>query len=272
MPGTAPRVGRRARDYVGVVGPDASSYLQAMVSNDVEALGIGDSCEALLLTPKARVIAPLVVLRRAVDDFLLLTDEGLGERVRARLVRSRLAARCEIEPEEHSSVVVVGREPRPGGVPTADFGVAAYEVFDEATPDWNEIDDEELEVLRIRAGTPRFGREIDDRVLPAEAGLEARAIDFEKGCYPGQEPIARQHYRGRVNRTLRVLELDGPELPAYDSELSVDGKVVGRVTSAAADGEVVVALAYVRVEVPRDVELRLGDRFATQLDLPLPRP
>jgi folate-binding Fe-S cluster repair protein YgfZ len=84
---TTTRVARRPRDFVGVVGPDAASYLQAMVSNDVEGLGIGDACEALLLTPKARVIAPLVVQRRGIDDFLLLTEEGLGERVRATLLR-----------------------------------------------------------------------------------------------------------------------------------------------------------------------------------------
>jgi tRNA-modifying protein YgfZ len=272
MPGTAARVGRRARDYVGVTGPDAASYLQAMVSNDVEALGIGDSCEALLLTAKARVIAPLVVVRRGVDDFLLLTEHGLGERVRSTLVRSRFAAKCAIELEAHSSAVVVGREAPPGSVPTEDFGLAAYEVIDEETPDWKEIGDDELELLRIRAGTPRFGREIDDRILPAEAGLEERAIDFEKGCYPGQEPIARQHYRGRVNRTLRVLELDGPGLPAYDAELSLEGKVVGRVTSAASNGDGVVALAFVRVEVPLDAALRVGERVATQLELPSPRP
>ncbi len=206
MPGTAARVGRRARDYVAVTGPDAESYLQAMVSNDVEALAVGDACEALLLTPKARVIAPLVVLRRGVDDFLLLTEEGLGERVRSTLLRSRFAMKCEIESEV--ALVVRRRRARgtPGALSTADYGVAAYEVIDDETPAWNEIDEDELEVLRIRAGTPRFGREIDDRVLPAEAGLEERAVDFEKGCYPGQEPIARQHYRGRVNRTLRVLE------------------------------------------------------------------
>ncbi len=272
MPGTAVRVARRPRDFVGVRGPDAASYLQAMVSNDVEALGLGDSCEALLLTPKARVIAPLVVLRRAVDDYLLLTEPGLGERVRATLVRSRFVAKCDIEPERHTSAVVVGREAPPGGIPTEDYGVAAYEVLDEETPEWNEVEEEELELLRIRAGTPRFGREIDDRVLPAEAGLDERAIDFEKGCYPGQEPIARQHYRGRVNRTLRVLQLEGPELPGEDAELTYEGKVVGRVTSAARDGDDVVALAYVRVEVPRDAELALGARSATQLDLPSPRP
>ncbi len=261
------RVARRPRDFVSVRGPDAASYLQAMVSNDVDALGIGDACEALLLTPKARVIAPLVVFRRGVDDFLLLTEQALGQRVRAALVRSRFAAKCEIEPEDHSSVVVLGDG---DGIPTADFGVPAVEVLDVELE--RTLEDGELELLRIRAGTARFGREIDDRVLPAEAGLEARAIDFEKGCYPGQEPVARQHYRGRVNRTLRVFEVDGPDVPEYDAELTFEGKVVGRVTSAARDGGAVTALGYVRVEVPRDAELRLGERSARQLDLPSPRP
>lgn len=264
---TALRVARRSRDFVGVRGPNATSYLQAMISNDVEALGIGGSCEALLLTPKARVIAPLVVLRRAVDDFLLLTEHGLGETVRSTLVRSRFAARCDIELETHEAMVVFGHS---AGIATADYGVEAYEVLDEALEPT--VDDDELELLRIRAGTPRFGRELDDRVLPAEAGLEARAIDFEKGCYPGQEPIARQHYRGRVNRTLRVLELDGMDLPEYDAEVSYEGKIVGRVTSTAVEGDHVVALGYVRVEVPRDADLRLGGRSARQLDLPSPRP
>jgi hypothetical protein len=264
---TATRVARRPRDFVSVRGPDAASYLQAMVSNDVEALGPGEACEALLLTPKARVIAPLVVLRRTADDFLVLTERDLGERVRTTLVRSRFAAKCDIEPEEHTSAVVFGST---DGIPTADFALSAAEVLDgDLEPT---LDDDELELLRIRAGTPRFGREIDDRVLPAEAGLDARAIDFEKGCYPGQEPIARQHYRGRVNRTLRVLEIDGSDLPEYDAELTLEGKVVGRVTSAARGDDAVVALGYVRVEVPREAKLQVGERSVTQLDLPSPRP
>src|SRR4029077_12356415 len=94
-------VAARARDFVGVVGTDAADYLQRMVSNDVEALAVGEACPALLLTAKARVIAPLVVLRRADDDFLLLTEPGLGEVVRTQLARMRLRAQCEIEPEEH---------------------------------------------------------------------------------------------------------------------------------------------------------------------------
>ena len=104
--------------------------------------------------------------------------------------------------------------------------------------------------------------------MPAEAGLEERAISFTKGCYPGQEPVARLHYRGHPNRGLRVLVLDGDELPAYDTELSLEGKVVGRVTSAAPDPEHgVVALAYVRREVPDDATLELPDRAARQLRL-----
>jgi folate-binding protein YgfZ len=239
-----------------------------MVSNDVEALGPGESCEALLLTPKARVVAPLTVLRRRADDFLLLTEAGLGERVRTTLMRARFALKCEIELEEHESVVVLGDGE---GIPTVDYGVPAREVLDSGLEPT--VGEDELERLRVRAGTPRFGREIDDRVLPAEAGLEERAIDFEKGCYPGQEPIARQHYRGRVNRSLRVLALDGEELPAYDAELTFEGKVVGRVTSAARDdGDGVLALGYVRVEVPEEAELDLGGRTARPLDLASPRP
>jgi folate-binding protein YgfZ len=264
---TALRVAARPRDFVAVRGPGAEAFLQAMLSNDVEKLAVGDSCEALLLTPKARVIAPLVVYRRAVEDFLLLTEAGAGEPLRAALLRMRFAAKCEVELEEHVSSVVFGDEE---GIPTADYGTPAVEVLD--TELVTTVDPEELELLRIKAGTPRLGREVDDRVLPAEAGLDARAIDFAKGCYPGQEPVARQHYRGRVNRSLRVLRVEGAELPEYDAELTHEGKAVGRVTSTARDGDHVVALAYVRVEVPGDAVLDLGGREASQLDLSYARP
>jgi folate-binding protein YgfZ len=221
-----------------------------MVSNDVEALQVGDACPALLLTAKARVIAPLVVWRRGEEDFLLLTEPELGEAVRALLVRMRLRATCEIELEEHTSALVFGGD----GIAT-DFP-GAREVLDDASLAAT-LDAEELERRRIEARVPRWGREIDDRVLPAEAGLEMTHVSFSKGCYPGQEPIARLHYRGKANRALRVLEL--ADVPPYDAELTHEGKVVGRVTSAARrpDGSV-VALAYVRIEVPDDAALALA--------------
>ena len=240
-----------------MTGPDAEDFLQRMLSNDVS----GETCEALLLTPKARVIAPLVVWRLGNDDFLLLTEPELGEIVRSALLRARFAAKCEIELETHSSVVVFGEAE---GIPNAEYGEPAVEVLDaELEPT---LDEEELELRRIRAGTPRWGREIDDRVLPAEAGLTKRAVSFTKGCYPGQEPIARLHYRGHANRSLRVLEVDGDELPEYDAELVRDGKVVGRVTSAVRDPNGgVIALGYVRAEVPEGVELAVGDATARAL-------
>jgi folate-binding protein YgfZ len=233
---------------VRVAGPDAADYLQRMVSNDVESLAAGEACPALLLTPKARVIAPVVVWRRGEQDFLVLTEPELGDVVRALLTRMRLRAQCEIELEEHASVLVFGDGVQ--GIRT-DFPGAVEAVDAELAPT---IGAAELERRRIEAGVPRWGREIDERILPAEAGLDATHVDFGKGCYPGQEPVARLHYRGHPNRGLRVLEL--AELPSYDAELVHDGKAVGRVTSAAQrDDGSVVALAYVRTEVPEDALL-----------------
>jgi folate-binding protein YgfZ len=233
-----------------VAGPDARDHLQRLVSNDVDALGVGDACPALLLTAKARVIAPVVVWRRGEEDFVVLTEPELGETVRALLVRMRLRAQCQVEPEQHESVLVFGDD----AVGFATDFPEAREVVDaglEAT-----LSEEELESRRVAAAVPRWGREIDDRVLPAEAGLDETHVSFTKGCYPGQEPVARLHHRGHANRTLRVLRL--PAVPAYDAELVHDGKVVGRVTSAVpADGGA-LALAYVRREVPDDAELALG--------------
>jgi folate-binding protein YgfZ len=248
------RVAPRARAYVGATGRDAADYLQRMVSNDVEALAVGEACDALLLTAKARLIAPLRIWRRGDEDFLLLTEPELGEVVLATLVRSRFAAKVALALEEHASTVVFGGA---DGIPTADYGEPAVEVLD------TQLDGApaELELLRIEAGTPAWGKELDDRILPAEAGLEEAFVSFTKGCYPGQEPVARLHHRGHPNRELRRLELDAGELPAYDEELLHDGKAVGRITSAARrpDGTI-AALGYVRVEVPRDAALFASNR------------
>jgi len=226
----------RPRAFVRVSGPDAEDFLQRLVSNDVAA---NDRCDALLLTPKARIIAPLRIVRRAPDDFLVLTEPELGDVVRAQLQRARFAAKVEIEPEQHESWLVVGGD----------------EVLD-ARPPGEDATEEEVERWRIEARIPRWGRELDETILPAEAGLEDTHISFSKGCYPGQEPIARQHYRGKVNRKLRVLEIDGGAKAG--DELVLGEKTVGRITSTA-DG---VALGYVRTEVPDDAALGAGTGHA----------
>jgi folate-binding protein YgfZ len=239
-----PTAAVRPRDYIAVRGPDARDFLQRMVSNDVEQA----PCQALLLTPKGRVIAPLVLVRRTDDDFLLLTEEGLGDIVLSTLARARFAAKCEIEAEEHSSLVIFGEAE---GIPNSEYGTPAVEVLDSAPPA-DLVADDELERLRIEARTPRWGSEIDDRVLPAEAGLTETHVSFTKGCYPGQEPIARLHYRGKANRGLRVLDVEGS--PEPETEVLHGDKVVGRVTSSVPGR----ALAYVRTDVPDDAELSLG--------------
>jgi folate-binding protein YgfZ len=220
-----------------------------MVSNDVERA----PCRALLLTPKARVLAPLALVRRGEEDFLLLTEPGLGEVVRSTLLRARFAAKCEIELEEHTSIVVFGEG---DGIPNEDYGVPAVEVLDAQLP-VEDVDAEELERMRILARTPRWGRELDDRVLPQEAGLTETHVSFTKGCYPGQEPIARLHYRGKVNRSLRVLEVEGQ--PEPETEVYYGEKVVGRITSSVPG----LALAYIRTDLPDDAELTAGDATAT---------
>jgi folate-binding protein YgfZ len=220
-----------------------------MVSNDVERA----PCRALLLTPKARVLAPLALVRRGEEDFLLLTEPGLGEVVRSTLLRARFAAKCEIELEEHTSIVVFGEG---DGIPNEDYGVPAVEVLD-AQLAVEAVDAEELERMRILARTPRWGRELDDRVLPQEAGLTETHVSFTKGCYPGQEPIARLHYRGKVNRSLRVLEVEGQ--PEPETEVYYGGKVVGRITSSVPG----LALAYIRTDLPDDAELTAGGATAT---------
>src|SRR5439155_26260336 len=139
------------------------------------------------------------------------------------------------------------------GIPNRDYGVRAVEVLDAGLEAAGE---ETLEQLRIEAATPRYGREIDDRVLPAEAGLDERAVSFTKGCYPGQEPIARQRHRGKVNRKLRVLDVEGEA--AEGDELVLEGKTVGRITSAVHG----VDLGFVRAEVPQSAQLQ----FAAKAD------
>jgi folate-binding protein YgfZ len=235
------RAAPRPRAYVRVKGPDAEDFLQRMVSNDVTRGGVVD---ALLLTAKARLIAPLRVWRRGDDDFLLLTEPELGDAVRTTLLRARFAAKCEIEPEQHTSTLVFGAaDGLPGELP------GTVEVIDGEVSET--MTATELERARIEAGVPAWDKELDESILPAEAGLDKTHISFTKGCYPGQEPIARLHHRGHVNRRLRVLDVESAQ---PGDEIRFADKPVGRVTSAVPGR----ALGYVRIEVPDDAALQVG--------------
>ena len=242
---------RLERGYVSVTGPGAAEFLERMLSNEVASLEPGrEARPALLLTPKSRIVAPLRVVREEPDGFLLITEGGLADRVAATLVRARFAARCEIEVKPYRGYLRLGEGE---GIRNDDYGVGAFEWWSEEELDASHAS--ELEPLRLEAGTPAWGKELDEAVLPAEAGLDETHVSFTKGCYPGQEPIARLHYRGHPNRRLRRLEVADAK---PGDEIVYEGKVAGRVTSAVPGR----ALGYVRREVPEDAVLRIGGAAA----------
>jgi folate-binding protein YgfZ len=251
---------RLDRGYVAVNGPEAAEFLERMVSNEVVSLEPGEARAALLLTPKSRIVAPLRVVREEAESFLLITEAALAATVASTLLRARFAAKCEIELKPYRGYLQLGAGE---GIRNEDYGVEAFESWAVEERDAGEPD-EQLERLRIEAGTPVWGRELDETILPAEAGLDDTHVSFTKGCYPGQEPIARLHYRGRPNRRLRVIEVADAR---PGDEILFGDKTVGRVTSAVPG----LALGYVRREVDDDAELEIGGAEA-RLHLATPRP
>jgi aminomethyltransferase len=212
------------RAFVRASGPDAVAYLQSMVSNDVEAVAPGAGTYALLLTPKARVIADLEVFR--VDDDLVLAcpPQAAGD-VLETLVRARFRKKVALDPADYA--LVWGDAD--GALASLDTP-AGVERLLAVAPGNGAGTETDWELARIEAGMPRFGHEFDASSMPAEAGLETRAVSFTKGCYPGQEPVARLHYRGHANRGVRGVRFEGGT--AEGTEVTVDGVKVGRITSA----------------------------------------
>jgi folate-binding protein YgfZ len=250
---------RLDRGYVAVTGPEAAEFLERMLSNEIVSLEPGEARLALLLTAKSRIVAPVRVVREGPEAFLLITEASLAETVASALTRARFAAKCQLEVRPYHGYLSLGTG---NGIRVDDYGIEAYESWAEEARE--AVDATELERLRIEAGTPAWGKELDETILPAEAGLEETHVSFTKGCYPGQEPIARLHFRGRPNRSLRVLDV---EQATPGDEIVLDGKAVGRITSAV-PGK---ALGYVRREVPDDAELEVGGAEA-RLHLTTARP
>jgi tRNA-modifying protein YgfZ len=268
---------RSARAFVGVRGRDAEKLLQSLVSNDVEAVEPGGSCLAFVLTPKGRPVADLRIWREAPDAFVLEAEPELQDELQATVRRYRLAARAEIADDRDrlASISVLGPLTVAPGLLSAQgpLGTDVLGAPGEVATLWRElvtagarpIGSEAYEIARVEAGVPRFGAEIDASVLPAETGLVEQAVSFTKGCYVGQEPVARLHYRGHPNRHLRhLLSFDGA-LPTVPAEIALGDRVVGRLTSVVqppGDGPA-VGLGYVRREVEEgsivDVRQAAGD-------------
>jgi folate-binding protein YgfZ len=251
------------RDALRVAGADAVTYLQGQLSQDVEAIDPGSSAWSLILQPQGKVDAWVRVSRVAPDGFVLDVDGGYGDAVAARLRRFLLRVRVDIESLDWGCVAVrgpqAGAPPGPGGgvalvAPSGWPALPGYDLMGPdpaAPPGVPLVGRAALEVRRIEAGVPRMGAELTDRTIPAEAGVIDSSVSFSKGCYTGQELVARIDSRGgRVPRRLQGLSLALLAEPGAPVEAS--GKVVGTVTSVAAhpDGGA-VALAY----ISRDTEV-----------------
>jgi folate-binding protein YgfZ len=169
-------------------------------------------------------------------------------------------------PTGHSGITIIGRG--------EDAPVVSRAVHEAGSPlGLVELDAHEFEALRIEAGTPMFGRDVTPDNLPQEVARDSRAINFVKGCYLGQETVARIDALGHVNKTLRGLHFDGNVIPPRGSAVEVDGKAVGMLTSAAlAPGSGrVVALGYVRsAYAAAGSRVSIAGSSAIVTDLPMP--
>ena len=298
-----------ARGVIRVTGPDRVSFLQGMVTQDVEGLAAGGVADAALLTPKGAMVADARVVRRP-DDLLLLTEPGYGPVVLGTLERYLISEDAELADAsaDFGQLALVGPAAealaarvlalgppadatfRPfdaGGVtgwalpqalllPGLDLlvpGGGLATVFERlieagATP----VGFAALEVLRVERGTPRFGADMDEKTIPLEANLQ-RAIHYQKGCYIGQEVIARATFRGHVNRHLVGLRFAGPA-PAPRTELFTGERRVGWVTSVVDSPRLgLIGLGYAHRDVDQPgTELALAGGTARATIAPLPFP
>ena len=274
---------RSERGKLALTGGDARSFLQGQVTNDVEGLADGAGCYAAFLTPKGKMLGDLRILA-AGDELLLDTervalqglfnmirrfsigyDVGLHKRTLERGLLSLVgpdaaavagAGSLPVDEHAHSVVEIPGSGLVARAIRT-DVGVdllCAAEDVDALRAALGDagaqgVADAAVECLRVEHGRPRYGIDLDDSVIPQEAGLNERAVSFTKGCYVGQETVARLYYRGKPNRQLRGLRLSRPA--SSGDELSFEGRTVGVLASVALSPRFgPIGLALVRREAP----------------------
>lgn len=239
-------------------GPDAIRFLDDLVSQEIGELDPGMVTRSLLLGPQGKLDFILWVLR-GEDEVGLVTEDGRGAELVARLARYRIRVDVTIEPEERELALVVADRTIPEGTWSGDEEGLAADVS------WATLDREirlatgsggiagidpvAYTTARIEAGEPVFGVDVDEKTIPQETGLVEETISFEKGCFLGQELVARLDSRGgRVNRHLRILDFDSPVEPGQ--VLVFEDREVGTVTTSA--GEHGLALVW-REVAPGDV-------------------
>jgi tRNA-modifying protein YgfZ len=253
------------RDVISVGGPDAVTFLQGQCSQDVAALAVGASAWTWVLQPQGKVEALCRVARVADDHLLLDTDGGWGEALLTRLNRFKLRTKADIRIEPGRCLALRGPGvavldlvapdgPADGGraVDAGWPGLPGVDVFgaDPLVPAGAVVVGRgAFELARVEAGVPRMGAELTEKTIPAETGLVARTVSFTKGCYTGQELVARIDSRGgHVPRHLRRLVLDQPA--PVGASVTLGDKVVGSLTSVAAHpAGGAVALGYLSRDV-----------------------
>ncbi|HEV2362543.1 MAG TPA: hypothetical protein VGS21_12645 [Acidimicrobiales bacterium] len=242
---------RQRYDLVEVNGPDARKWLDGQLSQDVAGMQVGDTRDSMLLSPEGKLVALLRVHREGDDRFTLLTDEGTGEPVVERLRRFKIRVKADLQLRVADFVglrgptaaeVLVGLPSRAGAVGHPWPGLDGVDI--EVTPTASlpdgvgEGDPGALEYARIAAGVPWMGTDIQAGAFPHETGAVSRTVDFGKGCYTGQELVARVDSRGgSAPRYLGVVVLDdelasGESIP-LGAVVTMEGEPVATVTSRA---------------------------------------
>lgn len=281
-------VDRSDRAKFLVRGGEAADFLQGQVSNDVEALVPGTGCYATILTAKGKLRSDLRVLRGA--DWFFLDTEAIGHSVLHHMLKTYSLGRdvqfedvtatrallsligpasdgaLDVAPPEEENAFVAGEH---GLYVRTHLGIDVIgEVGLEL--DVESISTEAAECVRIEAGRPRLGYDMDAETMPQEAGINDRAVSFTKGCYVGQETVARLHYRGKPNRHLRGLRLSEPV--ERGAEVLFGEKVVGRVGSTCVSPAFgPIALALLRREAAPGAEVTVNGSAAEVVGVPFTR-
>jgi folate-binding protein YgfZ len=286
-------VDRSDRGKLLLTGAEAAEYLQGQVTNDIEALAPGEGCYATLLTHKGKVVADMRVLRgdgwllidtephalaalkRNVEMYSIGRDVQVEDQTAARAILSLVGPTArehlDAQPPEREHGWVEGDH---GIYVTTDLGV---DVICPAT-DTDRVTSalgaptvalEAAECVRVEAGRPRHGYDFGPETIPQEAGLNERAVSFTKGCYVGQETVARLHYKGKPNRHLRGLKLSEPGQKG--DAVMIEERQVGELGSTAVSPvHGPIALALIRREAAPGAEVAVGPTGAKALVLELP--
>ncbi len=293
-------IDRSQRGKLALSGPGSKAFLQGQVTNDIEALTPGHGCYAAFLTPKGKMLGDLRVLDTGsellldtervtlqslfnmIRRFSIGYDVQLHKRTVERGLLSLIGPACAsiagapaLPDGEHEHAITELGGVRARAIRT-DEGIdllcdaADTEALIAALTDAGAapVSEAAAECVRIEHGRPRYGVDLDDTVIPEEAGLNERAVSFTKGCYVGQETVARLHYRGKPNRRLRGLRLSAPAQTG--EEATFGERVVGQLRSTAISPRFgPIALALIRREAPVGAQVAVGaDATAEVVALP----